>query len=654
MIIERLKLKNFGVFRGEHSVDLKPSGASKPIILVGALNGAGKTTLIEALQLVLYGKRSSYGWRGATAYPQYITEVRNRHAALTESTAIEITLSLTSGRHLRLRREWVYTKQTPKEYVTVYANESETPDDELSSAWDDEVEKLLPARLAELFFFDGEKIERLAEPTKSAEVLQTAISALLGLDLIDHLINDLELTRYRQKQAAISADDEDKRQLLDTRYREIAQAREDSIQAKARLVTERDSKQKELRVNEDTLHKLGGERYNQREKLVAERATLLARVDEGYRQLRSLSASSFPLLIAAELLAPMAARGTANTRSIDPSAAAAVVTVLEGLDKWASTEDLGDNVRKSIRARIKDEIQKARAQIDQCRPGSAAIDYSRISALLSEELPALRSSAQTELAIIEKSLERIHALDEAIAQIPEFDQLAALLQQQGAIRAEIDSIESAIAARETTEELFKRQLQSLASERDALISRVIESGDAARVAEYCARSIETLRAFREQLIDMRRHQLESLIFESFNKLIRKNDLIRSFSIDPKTMTLQLTAHSGEPMTPQQLSAGERQLIATATLWALAKATGRAVPIVIDTPLGRLDGTHRGTIVERYFPDAGQQVILLSTDQEVHAKYSEVLNRFVTRRYLLQYDAANRSSRISEGYFQGAA
>jgi DNA sulfur modification protein DndD len=86
------------------------------------------------------------------------------------------------------------------------------------------------------------------------------------------------------------------------------------------------------------------------------------------------------------------------------------------------------------------------------------------------------------------------------------------------------------------------------------------------------------------------------------------------------------------------------------LWGLARASGRPVPVVIDTPLGRLDGEHRRTIVERYFPDAGHQVILLSTDTEVDAEFSDLLDDSVSHRYLIGYDPKARSSSFVPGYF----
>ena len=58
------------------------------------------------------------------------------------------------------------------------------------------------------------------------------------------------------------------------------------------------------------------------------------------------------------------------------------------------------------------------------------------------------------------------------------------------------------------------------------------------------------------------------------------------------------------------------MLAIALLWGLAQASGQPLPVVIDTPLGRLDSSHRAHLIERYFPNASHQVLLLSTDTEI--------------------------------------
>jgi DNA sulfur modification protein DndD len=84
--------------------------------------------------------------------------------------------------------------------------------------------------------------------------------------------------------------------------------------------------------------------------------------------------------------------------------------------------------------------------------------------------------------------------------------------------------------------------------------------------------------------------------------------------------------------------------------ALAKTSGRKLPIIVDTPLGRLDSKHRKKLVENYFPSASHQVIILSTDTEIGKTYLASLSEHISHKIMLDYDDTKGSSHIKSGYF----
>lgn len=104
------------------------------------------------------------------------------------------------------------------------------------------------------------------------------------------------------------------------------------------------------------------------------------------------------------------------------------------------------------------------------------------------------------------------------------------------------------------------------------------------------------------------------------------------------------------MPKESLSAGERQIYAIAMLDALAKTSGRKLPIIIDTPLGRLDSKHRKKLVENYFPSASHQVIILSTDTEIDKTYLTSLKDHISHTIMLDYIGTEGSSSVEPGYF----
>src|SRR5205085_7035875 len=161
---------------------------------------------------------------------------------------------------------------------------------------------------------------------------------------------------------------------------------------------------------------------------------------------------------------------------------------------------------------------------------------------------------------------------------------------------------------------------------------------------------QTLQKFRVAVVERHVGRIERLILESFRQLLRKKSLISALHIDPQKFSLELLGADGQAISPDRLSAGERQLLAVSMLWGLARASGRPLPTVIDTPLGRLDATHRINLVERYFPYASHQVLLLSTDEEIDEEHYKTLKPSIGHTYKLEYDDAKGVTSVKPGYF----
>ena len=147
-------------------------------------------------------------------------------------------------------------------------------------------------------------------------------------------------------------------------------------------------------------------------------------------------------------------------------------------------------------------------------------------------------------------------------------------------------------------------------------------------------------------------KLELEVANYFRRLLHKSDLVHRVAIATDTFAISLYDPQGLPVPKNRLSAGEKQLLAISFLWGLATVSGRNLPVAIDTPLGRLDSSHRYHLVERYFPYASHQVILLSTDTEIAKTELETLRESgaIAREYLLEYDSNDRQTTVKKGYF----
>ena len=245
-----------------------------------------------------------------------------------------------------------------------------------------------------------------------------------------------------------------------------------------------------------------------------------------------------------------------------------------------------------------------------------------------------------DLMKVEVSLKKIPA-DEVIK--PLVEELNRLHHQYSELDLQAKQIEqeSLTAEARLTEvtSLYHKQLATCA-ERDSVKSRT-----------RLASKVQTvLSDYQTALLGKKVMELQDTVTKCFNVLCRKKDSLRRVVIDPKDFSVTLLDKQGRPLPKSQLSAGEKQIYAVSMLWALGKISGRPLPIMIDTPLGRLDSDHRKLLVNEYFPAASHQVIILSTDTEIDQTYFSELKRAVTQAYSLEFDPAEYSTKISKGYW----
>lgn len=241
--------------------------------------------------------------------------------------------------------------------------------------------------------------------------------------------------------------------------------------------------------------------------------------------------------------------------------------------------------------------------------------------------------------------------------MPNSDAIAHAAKERDVLRRELTDIASLHTAMGQEIERQERELER----KEQVLARLIEADakekgtreDRSRILLHAAKVRMTLAAFRHAVIARHVRRIEQLVLDSYKQLLRKAALVTSLSIDPESYTLTLFGRDGEVLSAERLSAGERQLLAIALLWGLAKASGRPLPTAIDTPLGRLDSGHRMHLVERYLPYASHQVLLLSTDEEIIGEYLERLSPWVGRMYRLTHDDTTGATHISSGYLEAS-
>lgn len=657
MILDAIAFKNFGIYGGKQEVALAPTDERKPIILFGGLNGGGKTTFLDAIQLALYGSKARCSGRGKLAYRDYLREMIHRGADPNDGAAIELRFRRAVDgemHYYRITRSWRQNAKGIEESIDV-SRDAET-DPLLSEHWDEYIESYIPSGIAHLFFFDAEQIKELAEGEHAAEILGTAIHTLLGLDLVDRLDTDLIALARRKRAATQSTEEVEKTRQAQEELERLQNLLDQANQEQGALGNEAGRVSKELALCEDKFRQEGGELYLLRTDLESERARLQRELGIKEASLRDLAAGCTPLLLIPTLLeaAEKQARRESKTRR-----SAVLVAALEERD----AEMLAILKRNKIAPAQLGLIERL-LETDRNERATPITEPMILDGgdHLATELRHLRSTVLPESELtIEQTLEAISSLQERLtrcdlqlAQVPTEDAVAAIQRELSRLRKKHQEKQAELALQEDKVRVLARQLEDARRKFERELGEEVDSQvdreHNARVLKHSARVRETLAKFRVAVIRKHAERLERLVLESFTHLLRKSALVTGLKIDPATFRLELTGSDGRALPFDRLSAGERQLLATSLLWGLAKASGRPLPTIIDTPLGRLDSSHRRHLLDRYFPVASHQVILLSTDEEVDEVSLGRLKPHIGRSYTLAFDEKTQSTNINSGYF----
>ena len=136
MIITRLVLNDYGLFKGRNEIVFPGPCDNKNITVIGGLNGRGKTTILEAVTVALYGKRSINVLRnGRMTYSQFIKEHFNKKA-LSNQASLELSFYPEQGfsQEITINRTWTSSgNEIKEEFIALIGNDLQS---NLTENWD--------------------------------------------------------------------------------------------------------------------------------------------------------------------------------------------------------------------------------------------------------------------------------------------------------------------------------------------------------------------------------------------------------------------------------------------------------------------------------------------------------------------------------------
>lgn len=662
MIFRSLSIYNLGVYQGHHKFNLltTETAGDRPLIIFRGHNGSGKSTLFHCMKLALYGSLALGDRISHREYMSHIfsllhRDTENNTPVILDNAGIALSFDYTrSGRALRIQveRSWKRSGKTVDETLTVLEDGKDV--DIREEEYQDWINDLVPPGLQPLCFFDAERLRDLADPESHDDLLADTFYRLLGLNLVDRLEDDLE---YLIAQSGSSFKAKKLRRQKGQTESILDQLREKRAEVVAKLDElnkEEEQLDKQLSQQEQRLRSEGGQYAERRPRLQRRLAEMEPEIEALSEQFEELCSGLLPFALTPSLCRDLRKRIDTEMRSQRKQIADEIwqerrEKVKERLEEQVVWSELGDEKKEQFIQEILDTLQ-----FDGETTGS---EYRLIHHLTDEDRHELRRWIEKALEVVP---EKAHAIGQKLKNLRNEEKQIEKELKRAPDEEYLEPIHERIQEIETELQEIEMERKRILKEEGSLSFRIEEKGReierlSAKLTEFSAseenarmamKSQRVLREYRRNLIDKRAAALEDALVRAFNKLCRKQRLLRTANIDDN-FQVQLRTADGHRLGVGELSAGERELYVLALLQALREISGRDLPLAVDTPLARLDDVHQLRVMKEYFSKVARQSILFTTDAELEEGLLEAILPQVSRAFRLEFDADEGATCIAQ-------
>ena len=695
MKFKEININNFRQYYGNVFIDLA-TNAEKNIVLIGGRNGYGKTNLLLSIVWCLYGdkisqvddnfKREIQKEKNYSLFMKqsinWSAQKENKNNFSTELTISEIELPeiksiSTKIEAIKIKRQFDVLSMEEKLSIT-----DEKTNKEL---FDDEVDKInfindyiIPLDAAKFVFFDAEKISEIANLSIKEEgsFLNDALGKILGLDTYEDLIEDLnDYANNLKKEGASKNIQEqiiDREQAIKIAKNEIEQFEEENAEKQKDI----DELKKEIRTFQNLIsqHSKQGNSTFDRQGIIDNISKLRSKENELEERFGELS-EIIPLAML-----------TGKLEEINEH--------IEIQDRnEISTISLKENSLK-IESFIERLFNKPPEPIDSSMSLKDKMFYFEKAQTLGTELFAKENNLEDldfehDLNNSEKKL-----IEDAInlVNIQSKDLFETTIEEYNSVKIEVNKLNNTlnkidadledelileysskkenserkiaefhetIGVNKGTINKLQKDISRLNQQYQALLKKVEINQQNRLKINKSNEYLQVLKAFVHEQKELKKDSLAKNILAEMQKLMHKlNTNNNNFITDVKVTILaegngmKITLYNSEDIEVKKeiLSQGEKQLYISSLIKAILKESVQSLPIFIDTPLGRLDDEHIKNILLYFYPDLSEQVVILSTNNEITPKRYNDISANVSKAYLLVNNGENTN--LKNGYFQG--
>lgn len=632
MFISKITICNLFAYYGEQSIDFEKQDGKNLYCIYGD-NGFGKTSFIRCAKMLFLGtggasenlpsaisrfapKESNYkkfikgnstNWSG----------ILNKNALNDGKKDFFVRFSgEIDGNKFCIERFWEDVQEAQiKEKLFLEMNGEAYEGDEAQNRINS---KILPENFVEFFFFDGEEIESISDNLRTK--LREKIIEILQISPLEIIIKQAQ--KLKDELIADESKNQDQKNSLEIKKKE-QELNQDRIQAKNNAIN---NEQTQLQDNAQKIKNL----ERKLEKIIADSSAELKEltqekdeIDKDLLHSKQTLISSIKSIVFAsnisliEKLQDEINKLETNANKSDIEALKRLIPSMQTIAEEKIQDFIQDSDTQESSAIL--AFQNLFSDIMSQMPSNleskiaketSKIPLNYINAIKENIIRAESSSVECDIDNIKKLKDKLKNIK---AQIYELNTDERAKMQQDEINDEIQKCSEKEKELKAILEANKRELEQLKINKTNLQKEIdsLEQNINTERIEHKLHLLyvisESMNAYKDKLIGVLRDELHDKILEKYKQII-PNDNIKELEINEE-FEIALKDKYGERIIVESQSSGQKQILAISIFWALSELSNSKIPLIIDTPLSRIDETNRANIIKNYYGNGGQVIIL---------------------------------------------
>lgn len=606
-------IENLFSYKGQIKFDFNDS--DKPISLIIGENGFGKTSLINSIKIALHGITKDLLSIGELVLTKqdYIlgnkeknfSGILNRIAKQNNENKASIVIEINDGDTFYVQREYSLGNTSYNESLTILDNEKNVLYTDIEAQ--DFINYKVSPTLAKFFFFDGEKVQTIADFSK--DEFRQMLEDVLELNIYDQLIHDSKNVIKKINKNEL---DSELQKIVTEKEAELVEVQNDLTIVNLKL-EEKSLKLKELLQYQSELDKkLSKLRSKYKKPLEEEKSKLTAYIEKKsicLAKFKELSYIQLPLLLNKKL-----AKSISNDIEKDYKGNITISKDIIAIKKKEFLEQI-DTIQHTNIEKIFDKVFSS-DENSQSVPFADSIKLeSQFNSLQEKELDfkELLDELVSLKEQIKYSEDEIYSLElkiqeDKVEYEKDFKQIKVIAENVGIKKSELESLEAQRDSLLSMENEINKEISktSVKEHKNSLSKLKIQSLESA---------IKVASEMKVKIKEDKKEILETSINIKFNLLKKEGYTADCIKLD-SDFNINIFDKDMNPMDILSSSSGQKQIIATALIWGISEYISEEIPMIIDTPLGRLDEKNQSLILNQFYPNASSQVLILPTPSEL--------------------------------------